>query len=1005
MRYSYQLLRFHGVDIKIHIIYVLMIVITPVAFFLLFNILAALAILQFFLLLNLAVLLHEFVHVYVAKKYRVYFQEIILLPFGGLSIRKTQPADPFDETRIATYGLIVYSSIVILMIPIVYNFYRIDDLFRTHIYDFSPIITFFQIIFALMVFNAIPLFPLDGGRILRGYLTHKLDYERATKLVTMLSYVLVGVIILFGLIFDLVLVVLAMLLYAGAQGKGKFDEAVKVIEIKDKEAKTQELIKYRDSKKRLLKRTKKIRKRSEEILRSTRVGVIPRLWFKFRDYFQIELTKGKIKPVGERIISLLPFFLHVRELFKLWLKSKQVRKSIIFLVIASICLTLVWILPPGYMLILGVGFILSFGMGSFIIYYETRSRKLIILTGLGCLFWLIYLSLDIFQPHLKLDYWGYLYLEGIRGFMVPLTGIMFFGAIINSNKFFKKANAHMPVPAFVIIFTLFFIGTFILFYEIYMLTAYETDLDTIRFVLRYDIAYLIWFFASLSIFGSLIYLSYVGSISRYGRLTTFKITVGTVVVLFLLSFFTRDLIILMICRFSTPPEDIDLQVGLHSNNITDLDQSEFDNLYHLEVTWSRVYSDGSEPVLADWSRTDWQVNYAINNDIDIYFLINPYPPKWFVSQHPDSVMRDQWNNTFYWIDEDPSKAGGRRIWDLSFNDPEVIDAKLNFTMETLSRYQNFSCIKYVSIQNEPTYPVDFNHNRLASYDPVSEEAFRSWLRQSYDNDIMKFGNDTGINVKSWSDVDAPRATTDKLWSEWRVFREDSLINFVEKLTTAVKQGTEKPVTVKIMGHFLARYQMIQTGLSQRVIKKFIQFSDVASFDLYPLTVADLTHTLDYYKKLVGNKPIIISEFNMVLGSNFPGSGSMFYYNLIIINKYADAVIVFTGDNHYIYGINLYKHTPVHLGLKLFRLHREGGDVFSLYGELLWENLLSIPNYYELYIFACTVWNLPVIPWPVLLLIMMPVPVAEDNRRWRIKKYMYTIILIMLMLFFIASNLP
>ncbi|MCK5562412.1 MAG: hypothetical protein KAJ51_17560, partial [Thermoplasmata archaeon] len=158
-----------------------------------------------------------------------------------------------------------------------------------------------------------------------------------------------------------------------------------------------------------------------------------------------------------------------------------------------------------------------------------------------------------------------------------------------------------------------------------------------------------------------------------------------------------------------------------------------------------------------------------------------------------------------------------------------------------------------------------------------------------------------------------------------------------------------------MGHYLARYQSIQTGLSERVIKKFFEFSDVVSLDLYPLTVSDLIHTLKFYKDLAGTKPIIISEFNLAIGSNLPGSGSMFYYNLIIINEYADIVIVFTGDNHYIYGINLYDNTPVHLGLKIFKRHRADEDVFSLYDELLWENFKSIYNYYEIYLFGCAVW--------------------------------------------------
>ena len=131
------------------------------------------------------------------------------------------------------------------------------------------------------------------------------------------------------------------------------------------------------------------------------------------------------------------------------------------------------------------------------------------------------------------------------------------------------------------------------------------------------------------------YLLYIGSISRYGRLTTVKITAATVVILLLVSFLTRDLFILMLGRFSTRPGEIDLSVGLHSSNITKLDFDEFDRFFHLEVTWANVYSDG--PNSADWSNTDWQIDYADQYSIEIYFLITPQPPNWYTEEHPDAV--------------------------------------------------------------------------------------------------------------------------------------------------------------------------------------------------------------------------------------------------------------------------------------------------------------------------------------------------------------------------------
>jgi hypothetical protein len=79
-------------------------------------------------------------------------------------------------------------------------------------------------------------------------------------------------------------------------------------------------------------------------------------------------------------------------------------------------------------------------------------------------------------------------------------------------------------------------------------------------------------------------------------------------------------------------------------------------------------------------------------------------------------------------------------------------------------------------------------------------------------------------------------------------------------------------------------------------------------------------------------------------------------------------------------------------------------VYSIYDELLMENFKSIPNYYEVYVLGCAAWDLPVLPWPILLIALMPVPITDDKKRWRVKKIMYSIIIIILTLSFIGINI-
>ncbi|UCH89600.1 MAG: hypothetical protein JSV49_02835 [Thermoplasmata archaeon] len=1002
MKYSYSFFRLDNIIIKIHIVYILIFILVPFIFYFIFNLITALAILNFLILLSFSVVIHELGHAYYAQRYKVYIHEIILLPFSGISVRSGMPKDELDEFRIASIGPLVSFSIVLCMAPFIYFFYGFEYLLRLNILEFSPILKFFKINLVLTIFNLIPIYPMDGGRMLRAVLSHKLDYQRATIWVTRLTYIIIIALIVMGLVFNLLVILFAFFLYGAAHSKKNFDLAAELLGAGETKEKRRVVERYRADRRALIDLSEDLSIKAEQILTSTSLVNKPaKILFRFWELYEQKLLIGRSKWFRNFIISILTLFIRVKDIGRFWLRTHPVKKSVVLMLFASLWLTLEWLLPQQFLMPFGLLFILFFAAGAFIIYYHTRSKQLFWFTVIACSSWSLYMVIDMIEPLLDLSYRGYLYLEAFRGCMVPLTGILFFAVLINSNRFFKQANTHMPLPNFLIISTLFALGTGVLFYECYLISAFESDLDTVRFVLRYDIAYLIWFIASALMLVSLVYLIYLGGRSRYGPITTKKLVTGTLLAIILISFFSRDLILIAMARYSTPPEDVDLTVGLNVGNITKLDTDYFDKAIHMEVTWKEVYELG--PDQSYWTDIDWQLDYAMRNNFEVYFQVHPLPPNWFIEQNEEAVMRDQWGNKFLWLDEDP-RSNTSRIWDLSFNDPKVLEAKLNFTREAVQRYQNLSCIKFIGIQNEPTYPVDFNNLRIASYDNLTVEAYRTWIANQYDQDLTEFELRTGIILNDWGELEAPRKSTHKLWQSWMTFRKESLIWLVENLTGAVKQHTAKPVTVKVMAHFLARYSTVQSGLTADVVERFFQLSDVISLDLYPLTNADLQNSLEFYQKLAGGKRIIVPEFNMALGTNLPGSGAWLYYNLIVLNRYVDYVFIFTGGGHYLYSINNYDHTPVHLGLKLFRLHREDGNVFSLYDELIWENILSIPNYYEVYVLSCAVYNIPVIPWPVLLMVMLPLPIADENKLKRAAKIKYITIIILLIVFSIAVNL-
>lgn len=1002
MKYTYTLFTFYGFIFRIHAVFIFLFIALPITFYILFNFLAALAVVNILILLTFSVAVHELSHAYIARRYNIYIGEIIILPLTGVSIRDRMPENKLDELKIALVGPAVSFSIVLILTPVIHYFYSFDSVWVTRVYEFAPVIKLFQINLALTLFNIIPLYPLDGGRMLRSYLIHRYGYKKATKMVARITYVVAVVLIIIGMIFNLILFLLALLLYFAANRKMNFDLVAESLGVAETDERLLERQRYDRDRLEFIQRTERLRHQAEAALLTSSLSPLAEIMFRARTFYIREVSKGRLQRIWHMLISLLPLVFRIRTLTGLWLLSHQIRKSIIFMMIASASITLLWLFGPAYFYTFGSIFLLAFAFGAFIVYYSTRLKKLRQFTVIGCSAWILYLMTAAMEPSLHIGYLSFLYLEAFRGILVAITGIMFFSALINSNPFFKQANTEMPLLNYLVIITIFVTGTAVLFYEIYLISAYESDLSTVRFTLRYDIAYLIWFLASFLIFASLVYMVYLASVSRYGRITTIKATTATVIGILLLSFFGRDLFLLTLSRYSADPDELDMRIGLNAGNITRLDEAVFDDVFHLEVTWKSVYRKG--PAEPNWSDTDWQLAYAQQKGIDIYFQVHPLPPGWFVEGHRDAIMVDQYGDRFEWIDQDP-RSNRTDIWDLSFNDPEVLEAKLNFTAEAVSRYQNLSCIRWIGIQNEPTYPVAFNNLRIASYDEPTVIAFRDWMEARFDYDLEYFIEETGIEIGDWPELDAPVDSGSRIWDDWLEFREESLIWLVENLTATAKTYTDKPVTVKVMAHFLARYVSIQSGLSTRVLERFFELSDVVALDLYPISASDLEHSLEFYSRLAGSKRIIVPEFNLALGSNIPGSGSWLYYHLLVLNKYAEAVMIFTGGDHYIYGINLYEHTPVHLGLKLYKEHRADGDVFALYDELLYENLRSIGNYYEIYVFASDVWNIPVVPWPVLLIAAVPLPIVEEKKLRRAQIYKYSFIGILMLIFFILSNIP
>ena len=158
------------------------------------------------LLIFICVVLHEFGHALMAKRYGIKTKDIILLPICGLARLERLPDRPLHELFVAIAGpmvnlvLALLIAVSLLFLPAV-STSVIAELSHAHIsiVSFPFILVAFNL--AMVVFNLFPIFPMDGGRILRSLLAMKLQPSQATTWASYIGQFFSVLIVLAGLWF------------------------------------------------------------------------------------------------------------------------------------------------------------------------------------------------------------------------------------------------------------------------------------------------------------------------------------------------------------------------------------------------------------------------------------------------------------------------------------------------------------------------------------------------------------------------------------------------------------------------------------------------------------------------------------------------------------------------------------------------------------------------------------------------------------------------------------
>ena len=225
---SFKIGRAFGIDVKVHWSFFLLLVFFGyLAFRDSGSLLSALVTVGLVVALFFCVLLHEFGHSIVALRLGSEVQDITLLPIGGLARMKSLPERSIDEVKVAVAGPLVN----VVLAPI---FFGLAVLFGGNLTVPTDIISgvgslgqafvaLGYINVALVIFNMIPAFPMDGGRVLRGLLATRLGHVRATDISSTVGQGFAILFILVGFLGqNFLLAIVGFFVFLGASGEAQF---------------------------------------------------------------------------------------------------------------------------------------------------------------------------------------------------------------------------------------------------------------------------------------------------------------------------------------------------------------------------------------------------------------------------------------------------------------------------------------------------------------------------------------------------------------------------------------------------------------------------------------------------------------------------------------------------------------------------------------------------------------------------------------------------------------
>jgi len=217
MKWSWKVGRFSGIDVFIHATFLLIIGWVGLSYWQQTRTFSGtLEGILFTLILFACVVLHEFGHALTARHFGIKTRDITLYPIGGVARLERMPDKPAQEFWVALAGPAVNLVIAAVLLSWLIFSGRLTSLAGLNLTAGSFIERLTMVNISLALFNLIPAFPMDGGRVLRALLAMRLEYTRATQTAATLGQGLALLFGLIGLLANPLLLFIAFFIWIGA---------------------------------------------------------------------------------------------------------------------------------------------------------------------------------------------------------------------------------------------------------------------------------------------------------------------------------------------------------------------------------------------------------------------------------------------------------------------------------------------------------------------------------------------------------------------------------------------------------------------------------------------------------------------------------------------------------------------------------------------------------------------------------------------------------------------